>query len=247
MKKGLLQKVSNLFGRVTNKKTVMDRQLERLQLTILKDYDCQIYAINAFFTALIDYEHSGKDLKLVNLHRNVDAALLYFGSSYEDQIQNIGVQTKAIYPLTEFITKNQLWAKITKTRKFHFRKKYVSDKTFNDVVAAINKAQDPEIIKLFNMYPFDFFAIAYTAVAEVGHERLLKLQPWNAGQVAIKIIREARGLKEPNKNILLRVINIFYRLILKSIKYLLRFAVVVSVLYFVYWLLVSGNAMFLFD
>lgn len=247
MKKGLLQKVSNLFGRVTRKKSVVDRQLERLQLTILEDYDYQIYALNAFFTALIDYEHSGKDLKLVNLHRNVDAAVLYFGSSHKGQIQNLGVQTKAIYPLTEFITKNDLWAEITKTRKFYFRKKYVSDKTFNDVVAAINLHQDPEILKLFSMYPFDFFAIAYTAVAEVGHEKLLEAQPWNAGQSAIKVIRKARGLKEPNRNILLRVVNIFYRLILKVLKYLLKFSIVASVLYFLYWLLVSGNAMFLFD
>ena len=247
MKKGLLKNAINSLRGFLSKKSVMDRQLERLQQNIQKDYDHRIYALNAFFTALIDYEHSGKDLKINNLHCSVDAALLYFGSTNDGDIQNLGVQTKAIYPLTEFITNNNLWATIIKTKKFSVRHKYVSDKSFNDVVAAINLKQDPEVLKLFSMYPYNFFEIAYTAVAEVGHDKLLKLQPWTSGQVAIKIIRKARGIKEPHKNFLIRLLNIFYRLVLKFIKYLIKFIIVLFVLWLFYWFLVSGNAMFLFD
>lgn len=243
MKKGLLKGTISFFKGYFIKKTLLDRQLERLQESIVKDYDPKVFALNAFFTALVDYEHSGKDLKLKNLYRSVDTAVLYFGSTSEGVIQNLGIQTKTLYPLIEFIDSNNLWATITKTKRFHLRNKYVSDMSFNNVVSALNANPDPELVKLFNMYPYNFFEIAYTAVAEIGHENLLGLQPWNAGQLAIKIIRKARGIKEPHKNILIRTINIMFKLIYKAVKYLIKFTVVLCVLYFIYWYLISGNAM----
>lgn len=249
MKKGIsdFRESFNSFFERFKKESVYDRQLKRLSEALQKDFDPKIFALNAFFSALIDYEHSGKDFKLKNLHESVDAAVLYFGSTNSDGIQNLGSQVKHIYPLTAFITQNDLWANIKKKKRFSLKRKYIADKGFNQVVAALNANPDQEVSKVFSTYPFAFFEIAYTAVAEIGHAELMNDQPWYAGQKAIKIIMKAKGVSPREKSFYKRFLKYIFKVVMKTIKFAFKAIFISMLLFSFYWLLSNGYAMFLFD
>lgn len=151
-----------------------------------------ILALNAYFTCFIDYEHSGKDFNLSTVHKNDELALTYFGGCVGPAVAIAGGQTKNLYRLVEFITDNNLWPTISyvRSRKSFYRRKLVSDKGFSDVIAAVQEAKDPALNECIRTYRFLFFSVAYTAVGEVGHEKLMKMQPGTAGRLAYAKVKK---------------------------------------------------------
>jgi len=171
----------------------------------------EILSLCAYFTCFVDFEHSGKDFNLSTVHKNDELALLYFGGCVGDSVAVAGGQTKNLYKLVEFITDRNLWATITRarTRRTFYRKKIKTDKRFSDVINALREENDPELNECIRSYRFFLFSVAYTAVGEVGHEKLMNMQPGVAGRLAYAQIKQL--MKKSKRGVIKRlfIISIF--------------------------------------
>lgn len=181
-------------------------------------FNLDVFSINAFFTALIDFEHSGSDMNLNSLHNNQEQRWLYFGVTYENQMSVYGLQTKNLYPLCEFITVNNLWGK-----------------NFNDVIDSIQEQGRTDLHEAIRSYPELSLKIAYAVVNQVGHEKLSSLPPYEAGLWAINIIRKAKG-ERVTKGLFAFVIFWLRKLSLHAFK-----LGIVGMLIYLSWKVVSGG------
>lgn len=165
----------------------------------------EILSLCAYFTCFVDFEHSGKDFNLSTVHKNDELALFYFGGWVGDVVSVAGGQTKNLYKLVEFITDNNLWATIKRerSRKTFYRQKLNTDKRFSDVIKALRELNDPELNECIRTYRFFLFSVAYTAVGEVGHEKLMKMQPGTAGRLAYGQIKKI--MKKTKRGIIKRL------------------------------------------
>lgn len=82
--------------------------------------DPRIHSINAFFTFFLIHDHSIDNIRGTGysdlLWSSIDARTLYAGSLTESKRSFCGVQSKEFYPLSEFITINDLWPDKTDIR-----------------------------------------------------------------------------------------------------------------------------------
>ena len=165
----------------------------------------EILSLCAYFTCFVDFEHSGKAFNLSTVHKDDELAIFYFGGWVGDVVSVAGGQTKNLYKLVEFITDNNLWATIKRerNRKTFYRQKLNTDKRFSDVIKALRELNDPELNECIRTYRFFLFSVAYTAVGEVGHEKLMKMQPGTAGRLAYGQIQKM--LKKSKRGIIKRI------------------------------------------
>lgn len=208
----------------------MEKQLTTYVKYDISELDARIHALNAFFTCFVDYEHSSKDFSISGVETDDALAVMYFGATVDGVIVNAGHQTKNLYKLVKFITEKDLWPIVRKKRwhRFrYFRSKIESDKKFSQVIDALRAEKDAELNECIRSYPFVLFGIAYTAVGEVGHKRLISLQPGASGRLAYSKIKT---ILEKSKG------GFFKRLFRKVFKLIL----VLSVLALAYSILSSG-------
>ncbi|EMM2241358.1 hypothetical protein RZM80_005723 [Pseudomonas aeruginosa] len=161
-------------------------------------YDSDIFSINAFFTCFVDYEHHGEFRKFyIGEHDYHD--LLYFGLTTDGRVSYQGIQTKNLYKLVEFITVNNLWPEQIKVESA--LDEVEKAPSFRKVVEALDASdyKDPEIVLAFNTYPLTYLAIAYTAVGEVGLDKLMNTQPVFAGRLAMNKILDIVYKKRSRK------------------------------------------------
>jgi hypothetical protein len=196
----------------------------------IEEFDPQIHALNAFFTCFVDYEHSSKDFTISTVATDDAMAVMYFGATVDGVLVNAGHQTKNLYKLVKFITEKELWPTVKKkkgARLRFFGRKIESDKAFSQVLETLRIEKDPEINESIRTYDIRLFRIAYTAVGELGHNRLMKLQPGASGRLAYSKI----------KTILEKSKDGFFKRTFKKIFKFLVFVVLVGI---VYSILASG-------
>jgi hypothetical protein len=196
----------------------------------ISEFDTRIHALNAYFTCFVDYEHSSKEFSISNVKTDDAMAVMYFGATVDGVLINGGHQTKNMYKLVKFITEKDLWPSVRKKRwhRFrYFRSKIDSDKHFSEVIDALRVEKDAELNECIRSYPFVLFGIAYTAVGEVGHKRLMSLQPGASGRLAYSKIKT---ILEKSKG------GYFKRVCMKVFKLIL----VLTVLFVIYNILSSG-------
>lgn len=147
------------------------------------DYNTDVFTINAFFTSFVDYEHLG-EFKRFNIGEHDYHDLLYFGLVSNGAVSYEGIQTKNLYRLVEFITVNKLWPEQIKIESK--ADEVEKSPTFRCVVEALDatEVKHPDIVLALNTYPLTYLAIAYTAVGEVGLEKLTNTQPVLSGRLA---------------------------------------------------------------
>ncbi|RMN10870.1 hypothetical protein [Pseudomonas syringae group genomosp. 3] len=208
----------------------MKKQLITYVKYDIEGFDPRIHALNAFFTCFVDYEHSSKDFSISTVETDDAMAVMYFGATVDSVLVNAGHQTKNLYKLVKFITEKELWPTVTKKKGARIRfigSKIESDKTFSQVVEALRIEKDPELNESIRTYDIRLFRIAYTAVGEVGHNRLMGLQPGASGRLAYSKI----------KTILRKSKDGFFKRLFKRI---FKFLVFIAVVAIGYSILASG-------
>ncbi|PKA71362.1 hypothetical protein ATI02_4340 [Pseudomonas baetica] len=228
--------------KITGKRTTdFEKSVKTLYSHYVADYEAGVYSVSAFFTALVDYEHSGTEFNFKQIETNDEMAWLYFGTRFNEKIEVFGYQTKNLYPLMKFIEDNGLWPEMVRTkhgylsRMFLRRKKYHLNIKFSNVVNSIENSKNPELYKLLRSYPLILLRIAYFATAEIGVEKLKTMQPFEAGRLAFRLINKAKG-KRVNKGF----VNFLIFHMAKLVKVFFRVGLVAAVIGTAFWAVSSG-------